>query len=179
MTLTGKVGQVNQRMYGGRVRTHLIGPPADRGVPYRGGAYDGTGALHGLRRADPWSGVTAATGIGAADGARVSDAARRHVEDLDLPARSPFRALSTSDAAGSCDVSPRGDGPGFTLVLDAGTLALPDRPGNRRCDSFHNVLSNPHVGLLYLIPGVMDVPRVNGRARLLTDAPPFDAMPPA
>lgn len=97
-------------------------------------------------------------------------------EDLDLLARSPFCALSTSDAAGNCDVSPRGDGPGFTLVLDAGTLALPDRPGNRRCDSFHNVLSNPHVGLLYLIPGVMDVLRVNGRARLLTDAPFFDAM---
>ncbi|RYJ25382.1 phosphohydrolase [Streptomyces sp. L-9-10] len=97
-------------------------------------------------------------------------------EDLDLLARSPFCALSTADAAGNCDVSPRGDGPGFTHVLDASTLALPDRPGNRRGDSFHNVLSNPHVGLLYLIPGVMDVLRVNGRARVLRDALFFDAM---
>ncbi|RPK38449.1 Pyridoxamine 5'-phosphate oxidase [Streptomyces sp. ADI92-24] len=97
-------------------------------------------------------------------------------EDLDLLARSPFCTLSTSDAAGNCDVTPRGDGPGFTRVLDAGTLALPDRPGNRRCDSFHNVLSNPHVGLLYLIPGVMDALRINGRARVLTDAPFFDSL---
>ncbi|MFJ4965769.1 MSMEG_1061 family FMN-dependent PPOX-type flavoprotein [Streptomyces sp. NPDC088729] len=97
-------------------------------------------------------------------------------DDLDLLARSPLCALATSDAAGNCDVSPRGDGPGFTHVLDTGTLALPDRPGNRRADSFHNILSNPHVGLLYLIPGAMDVLRVNGRARLLTDAPFFDAM---
>lgn len=97
-------------------------------------------------------------------------------DDLDLLARSPFCALSTSDAAGNCDVSPRGDGPGFTHVLDSRTLALPDRPGNRRCDSFHNILSNPHVGLLYLIPGVMEVLRINGRARVYTDAPFFDAM---
>ncbi|CAM5254117.1 hypothetical protein SCYAM73S_07015 [Streptomyces cyaneofuscatus] len=97
-------------------------------------------------------------------------------DDLALLARSPFCAVSTSDAAGNCDVTPRGDGPGFTHVLDPGTLALPDRPGNRRADSFHNILSNPHVGLLYLIPGAMDVLRVNGRARILTDAPFFDAM---
>ncbi|MGA5045020.1 MSMEG_1061 family FMN-dependent PPOX-type flavoprotein [Streptomyces arboris] len=97
-------------------------------------------------------------------------------DDLDLLARSPFCAVSTSDASGNCDVTPRGDGPGFTHVLDPGTLALPDRPGNRRADSFHNILSNPHVGLLYLIPGAMDVLRVNGRARILTDAPFFDAM---
>ncbi|MFE2375582.1 MSMEG_1061 family FMN-dependent PPOX-type flavoprotein [Streptomyces sp. NPDC059398] len=97
-------------------------------------------------------------------------------EDLGLLARSPFCALSTSDAEGNCDVSPRGDAAGFTCVLDERTLALPDRPGNRRGDSFHNVLSNPQVGLLYLIPGVMDVLRVNGRARLLRDAPFFDAM---
>jgi PPOX class probable FMN-dependent enzyme len=97
-------------------------------------------------------------------------------DDLSLLARSPFCALSTSDAAGNCDVSPRGDGPGFTHVLDSGTLALTDRPGNRRGDSFHNVLSNPHVGLLYLIPGATDVLRVNGRAALYTDAPFFDSM---
>ncbi|WP_234317611.1 pyridoxamine 5'-phosphate oxidase family protein [Streptomyces rimosus] len=83
---------------------------------------------------------------------------------------------STSDAQGNCDVSPRGGLPGFTHVLDATTPALPDRPGNRRADTFHNVLENPHAGLLYLIPGSKDALRINGRARVLTDAPFFDAM---
>lgn len=97
-------------------------------------------------------------------------------EDLDLLSRAPFCVLSTSDADGNCDASPRGDLPGFTHVLGPGTIALPDRPGNRRADSYRNILANPHVGLLYLIPGVRDVLRVNGRARILTDAPFFDAM---
>ncbi|MFJ4692239.1 MSMEG_1061 family FMN-dependent PPOX-type flavoprotein [Streptomyces sp. NPDC088766] len=97
-------------------------------------------------------------------------------QDLGILARSPFCLLATSDADGNCDVSPRGDGPGFTHVVDARTLALPDRPGNRRGDSFHNILDNPHAGLLYLVPGGKDVLRVNGRARVLTDAPFFDAM---
>ncbi|MFF3846542.1 MSMEG_1061 family FMN-dependent PPOX-type flavoprotein [Streptomyces sp. NPDC002328] len=96
--------------------------------------------------------------------------------DLDLLARSPFCLLATSDAHGDCDVSPRGDGPGFTHVLGPSTIALPERPGNRRADSFHNILSNPHAGLLYLVPGSKDVLRVNGRARILTDAPFFDDM---
>jgi PPOX class probable FMN-dependent enzyme len=97
-------------------------------------------------------------------------------DDRALLARSPFCLLATSDADGNCDVSPRGDAPGFTHVLDAGALALPDRPGNRRGDSFHNILDNPHAGLLYLIPGGKEVLRINGRARVLTDAPFFDAM---
>ncbi|MFJ8747918.1 MSMEG_1061 family FMN-dependent PPOX-type flavoprotein [Streptomyces sp. NPDC102441] len=96
--------------------------------------------------------------------------------DLGLLARAPFCAVSTSDADGNCDTSPRGGAAGFTRVLDSRTLALPDLPGNRRGDSFHNILSNPHVGLLYLIPGVMTVLRINGRARILTDAPFFDEM---
>ncbi|MEV6265027.1 MSMEG_1061 family FMN-dependent PPOX-type flavoprotein [Streptomyces sp. NPDC051784] len=96
--------------------------------------------------------------------------------DLDLLARAPFCALSTSDAEGNCDTSPRGGERGFTRVLDSRTLVLPDLPGNRRGDSFHNVLANPHVGLLYLIPGAMTVLRINGRARILTDAPFFDDM---
>ncbi|WP_237536947.1 MSMEG_1061 family FMN-dependent PPOX-type flavoprotein [Streptomyces sp. SID5785] len=96
--------------------------------------------------------------------------------DLDLIGRSPFCLLSTADAQGNCDVSPRGDGPGFVHILDSGRLVLPDRPGNRRGDSFHNILENPHAGLLFLIPGAKDVLRVNGRARILTDAPFFDAL---
>ncbi|MDF6018633.1 MSMEG_1061 family FMN-dependent PPOX-type flavoprotein [Streptomyces sp. JH34] len=97
-------------------------------------------------------------------------------DDLDLLARAPFCAVSTSDADGNCDTSPRGGEPGFTRVLDSRTLVMPDLPGNRRGDSFHNILANPHVGLLYLIPGAMTVLRINGRARVLTDAPVFDEM---
>ncbi|KPC90571.1 pyridoxamine 5-phosphate oxidase, partial [Streptomyces sp. NRRL F-6602] len=93
---------------------------------------------------------------------------RLDAQDLDLLSRSSFCSLSTADAEGNCDVSPRGGVPGFTHVVDPGTLALPDRPGNRRGDSFRNILTNPHVGLLYLVPGVMDVLRINGRARILT-----------
>ncbi len=96
-------------------------------------------------------------------------------DDLALLARSPFctwpRPTRTATAT-----RPARRHPGFTHVLDPGTIALPDRPGNRRADGFHNILSNPRVGLLYLIPGAMDVLRVNGRARILTDAPFFDAM---
>lgn len=84
-------------------------------------------------------------------------------------ARSPFVCLATSDAQGHCDVSPRGDPVGFVRVLDDFTLLLPERPGNRIADSLRNVLSNPHVGLLFVIPGVGDTFRVNGRATLVTD----------
>ncbi len=91
-------------------------------------------------------------------------------------AASPFCLVGTSDTAGRCDVSPKGDPAGFTLVLDAKTVALPERPGNRRGDGFHNVLENPHVGLLYMIPGRTETLRINGRARLLRDAPFFDRM---
>ena len=83
--------------------------------------------------------------------------------------RSPFVCLSTSHADGSCDVSPRGDPAGFVRVLDELTLLLPERPGNKLADSLRNIVSNPKVGLLFLIPGVGDSFRVNGRATLTTD----------
>lgn len=73
-------------------------------------------------------------------------------------------------------MSPKGDPPGSTLVLSDTTLVLPERPGNRRVDGFHNILANPHVGLIFLVPGRGDTLRVNGRARLLRDAPFFDEM---
>lgn len=82
---------------------------------------------------------------------------------------SPLVCLATSDAHGRCDVSPRGDGPGFVRILDEETLLLPDRPGNKLADSLRNILQNPHVGLLFLIPGVTDSFRVNGRAVITTD----------
>jgi len=83
--------------------------------------------------------------------------------------RSPFVLLATAAADGSCDVSPRGDPPGFVRVLDERTLLLPERPGNKLADSLRNVLGNGHVGLLFVIPGVGDTLRVNGRATLVTD----------
>ena len=97
-------------------------------------------------------------------------------EHRDWLAHSPFCLIATAGPDGRCDVSPKGDPPGFALVLDDTTLAIPDRPGNRRVDGFLNVLANPHVGLLFLIPGRDDTLRVNGRARLLRDAPFFDRM---
>jgi PPOX class probable FMN-dependent enzyme len=83
--------------------------------------------------------------------------------------RSPFVLLATSAPDGSCDVSPRGDPPGFVRVLDERTLLLPERPGNRLADSLRNVLGNAHVGLLFVIPGIGDTLRVNGRATLVAD----------
>jgi PPOX class probable FMN-dependent enzyme len=91
-------------------------------------------------------------------------------------AASPFCLVATSGADGSCDVSPKGDPPGFTLVLDDRTIALPERAGNRRADGFHNILSNPHVGLVYFLPGRGDTLRINGRARLVKDAELLDRM---
>jgi uncharacterized protein len=91
-------------------------------------------------------------------------------------AASPFCLVATSGADGSCDVSPKGDPPGFTLVLDDRTIALPERAGNRRADGFHNILRNPHVGLVYLLPGRGDTLRINGRARLVRDADLLDRM---
>lgn len=85
-------------------------------------------------------------------------------------AASPFLLLSTSNAAGQCDVTPRGDGPGFAQVLDDQTLLVPDRPGNRRIDSMRNIIENPHAGLLFLVPGMDETLRVNGRAYLTDDA---------
>ena len=88
-------------------------------------------------------------------------------------AHSPFVLLATSDTDGTCDVSPRGDPAGSVLVLDDHRLVLADRPGNHRVDSFRNVLRNPHVGLLFLVPGMNETLRVNGRATLVSDAPFF------
>ena len=84
-------------------------------------------------------------------------------------ARSPFVVLSTANARGGCDASPKGDRPGFVLVLDEHTLVIPDRPGNRRADSLLNILDNPQVGLLFLIPGMGETLRVNGSASIVQD----------
>ena len=84
-------------------------------------------------------------------------------------ARSPFFLIATAHADGSCDISPKGDPPGAVRVLDACTLAIPDRLGNRRIDGFRNILTNPHVGLIFLIPNDDETLRVNGRAFITKD----------
>ncbi|MFG2250854.1 pyridoxamine 5'-phosphate oxidase family protein [Spirillospora sp. NPDC048823] len=99
-----------------------------------------------------------------------------HAWDREWLARSPFCLISTSDADGNCDVSPKGDPPGFVHVIDDATIAVPDRPGNRRADGFMNILSNPRIGLIFLVPGRGETLRLNGRARLVRDAPFFDEM---
>lgn len=108
--------------------------------------------------------------------AATKDRPRLHERDREWLAASPFCLVATAGANGTCDVSPKGDPAGFTLVLDDRTIALPERPGNRRADGFHNILANPHVGLIYLIPGRSETLRINGRARLVRDAPFFDEM---
>ena len=109
---------------------------------------------------------------------RVADKARDRLHPMHRRwlAASPFCLVATSGADGTCDVSPKGDPPGFARVLDDRTLALPERPGNKRADGYKNIIDNPHVGLNFLIPGRGDTLRVNGRARLVTDAPFFDEM---
>ncbi len=83
--------------------------------------------------------------------------------------RSPFLCLATADAQGNCDVSPRGDPRGFVRILDDRTLLIPERPGNRLADALRNIIANPHVGLLFLLPGIGETFRVNGRAWLTDD----------
>ncbi|WP_067721037.1 pyridoxamine 5'-phosphate oxidase family protein [Nocardia yamanashiensis] len=99
-----------------------------------------------------------------------------HPRDRDWIANSPFIVLATSDAEGNCDASPKGDPAGFVQVLDDKTIAIPERPGNRRADGYLNILSNPRVGVLFLIPTRGETLRVNGRAKLVRDAPYFDDM---
>jgi len=94
----------------------------------------------------------------------------------DWLAHSPLGFVATTDADGRVDVSPKGDPPGFVHVIDDTTIAIPERPGNKRVDGYRNVLERPHVGTLFLIPGRGDTLRINGTARILADADYFDAM---
>ena len=103
-----------------------------------------------------------------------TNAVRKSLDRLDRHCRrfielSPFVVLATSGADGRADCSPRGDPPGFVAVLDDRTVLLPDRRGNNRTDSLRNILENPHVGLLFMIPGANETLRLNGRATLTAD----------
>jgi len=91
----------------------------------------------------------------------------RHARDF--IGRSPFLVISTPDADGWPDASPRGDAPGFVAVVDEQRLHLPARPGNNRLDSFQNLIANPRLALLFVVPGRLETLRVNGTARLLTE----------
>ncbi|HLK00768.1 MAG TPA: MSMEG_1061 family FMN-dependent PPOX-type flavoprotein [Streptosporangiaceae bacterium] len=102
---------------------------------------------------------------------------RLHESDREWLAASPFCVVATADEYGNCDASPKGDPAGqLVYVLDDTTVALAERPGNRRADGYANVLSNPHAGLISIVPGRNDTLRINGRARLVRDAPFFEQM---
>jgi PPOX class probable FMN-dependent enzyme len=87
----------------------------------------------------------------------------------DFVALSPFLLVASANAAGACDVSPKGGPPGFVRVLDDHRLAIPDATGNRRLDGLQNMIENPHVGLVFLIPGLGETLRVNGTVELTRD----------
>jgi PPOX class probable FMN-dependent enzyme len=95
--------------------------------------------------------------------ARLNDLTRQFIE------RSPFVCVATTRPDGGVDVSPRGDPPGFVRILDEQTLLIPERPGNAIADTLTNLIADPRIGLLFLVPGVGDTFRVNGRAVLTED----------
>jgi|SRR5579885_1194665 len=88
---------------------------------------------------------------------------------LDFIKHSPFLLLGTADAEGNMDVSPKGDGAGFVEVENPATLLIPDRAGNKLAFSLQNILANPHVGIIFMVPGTDETLRVNGTAELTTD----------
>ncbi|MDP3897522.1 MAG: pyridoxamine 5'-phosphate oxidase family protein [Mesorhizobium sp.] len=103
-----------------------------------------------------------------------SIAAKKELRALDghsrsFIARSPFVVIGTSDGKGHGDVTPKGDKPGFVQVIDATTIAIPDRPGNNRLDTLENLLVDPTIGLLFMIPGMNETLRINGKAKLTAD----------
>jgi uncharacterized protein len=89
--------------------------------------------------------------------------------EIDFIRRSPFLVISTADAEGNQDASPKGDGPGFVTVENQSTLLIPDRRGNKLVFTFQNILANPHVGIIFMIPGTDETLRVNGTAELTMD----------
>ena len=106
-------------------------------------------------------------------------AVRKQLDHLDPHCRrfiglAPFLVIASADADGRADASPRGGDPGFVKVLDERTVLIPDSPGNNRLDSLQNLIDRPGVGLLFMIPGVDETLRINGRAGLRTDAALID-----
>ena len=107
-------------------------------------------------------------------GAPMELAVKKAIPKLDkysreLIQRSPFLTIGTANGNGKADVSPRGDQPGFVVILDDNTLFIPERPGNNRVDTLTNITENPNVGLLFLVPGFDETLRINGRASVVKD----------
>lgn len=102
-----------------------------------------------------------------------------HIDDIcrDFIAKSPFCVIASANPRGHIDVSPKGDPVGFVRVLDEKHLAIPDRPGNRRADTFHNLLRDPRLGILFIIPGKTETLRVSGEARITRDESLRQSMP--
>ncbi len=90
--------------------------------------------------------------------------------------RAPFVFISSTDAEGRMDISPKGDAPGFVKVLDSNTLVIPDRPGNQRFDTFRNLFESPRVGLIFLVPGKRETLRISGKAEVVRDQELLDTM---
>ena len=122
-----------------------------------------------------------ATELRAVIGEPIREIAEKEMPALDRHCRhfislSPFLCIGTSGSDGGQDVSPRGDPPGFVHVIDDKTLLIPERPGNRRADTMSNILENPNVGIVFLLPGVEETLRVNGRASIVRDAKRLSQM---
>ena len=123
----------------------------------------------------PFAAVVAdESGVREVIGTPMELAAKKAIPKLDkycreLIQRSPFLTIGTANANGKADVSPRGDQPGFVLILDDNTIFIPERPGNNRVDTLINITENPNVGLLFMVPGFDETLRVNGRASVVKD----------
>lgn len=90
--------------------------------------------------------------------------------------RAPFVLVASSDSKGRMDISPKGDSPGFVRVLDSTTIAIPDRQGNQRFDTFRNLFESPRIGLIFLVPGKPETLRISGRAEIVRDTPLLESM---
>jgi uncharacterized protein len=135
----------------------------------------------GARGMDAFQEITTSDGIRERYGAPSERAVLKQIDHIDAHCRafialSPFLVIGTQGADGLGDVSPKGDAPGFVLVSDEKTLVIPDRPGNNRTDTLLNLLDNPGVGLIFLVPGMNETLRVNGTARIVTDPSVLEAM---
>jgi len=125
--------------------------------------------------------VTSAEELREIIGAPGAPAVNKQIDHLDAHCRqfialAPLLFISSANADGLCDVSPKGDAPGFVHVLDEKLLAIPERAGNRRTDTMRNILANPQVGLLFVIPGLRETLRINGRATLYRDPALLEMM---
>jgi hypothetical protein len=125
--------------------------------------------------------VTSAEELREIIGAPEAPAIKKQIDHLDEHCRqfialTPLLFISSANADGQCDVSPKGDAPGFVHVLDEKLLAIPERAGNRRSDTMRNILANPQVGLIFIIPGMRETLRINGRATIYRDPELLEAM---